>query len=61
MHLLTYVKFAHSVKIQRTFFVIVIAKDRENDDIKTAVFCRNEKVQIVQRLLWTKMLNKYSA
>ena len=28
------------------------------DYIKTAVFCRNEKVQVVQRLLFTTMLNK---
>ena len=29
-----------------------------NSDIKTAVFCRNEKEQIVQRLFCTTMLNE---
>ena len=28
------------------------------DDIKTTIFCRNEKVKIVQRSLFTTMLNK---
>ena len=69
MHLLTIVIFAHSVKIQRTFFLIATANDRKitqkksrpglnPDDIKIAVFCRNEKVQIAERLLFTTMLNK---
>ena len=51
-----------------TFF-IAIANDREItqkkqrsspnlDDIKTAFFCRNEKVQIVQRLVCITTLNK---
>ena len=70
MHSLNIVMFAHSVKIQRTlFFFIPIANDREitqkkqgpdpnPDDIKTAFFCRNWKVQIVRGLLCTTMLNK---
>ena len=55
--------------INYVHFFIPIANDREitrekqrpvpnPDDIKTAVFCRNEKVQIVQRLLCSEMLNK---
>ena len=69
MHLSTIVTFAHSVKIQHKFFFIATANDREitqkkqrpgpnPDDIKTAVFCRNEKEQIVERLLCTTMLNE---
>ena len=55
MHLLNIVIFARSVKIQREFFLIAIANDREitlkkqrpgpnPHDIKTAIFYRNEKV-----------------
>ena len=32
--------------------------DPNPNDIKTTVFCRNEKVQIVERLLRTTMLSK---
>ena len=50
-------------------FFLAIANDREIiqkkqrsgpnfDDIKTAIFRRNEKVKIVQGLLSTTMLNK---
>ena len=53
----------------KNFFIAIIVNDLKitqkkqrpgpnPDDIKTAVFCRNEKVQIVLRLLCTKMLNK---
>ena len=54
MHLLTIVIFAHSVKIQRTFFLIATANDRKitqkksrpgpnPDDIKIAVFVETKK------------------
>ena len=58
MHLLNIVIFAYFVKIQLAFFFIAIANDSWNhsekqspgpnpDNIKTAAFCQNEKVQIV--------------
>ena len=64
MHLLTIVIFAHSVKIQRTFFIAIPSTQKKQrpgsnpDDIKTAVFCRNEKVRIVKRFVFTTTLNK---
>ena len=74
MHLLNIIILARSVKIQRIFFVflIAIANDREitkkkqkpdpnPNDIKTAIFYRNEKIQIVQRLLCNTMLSKQFA
>ena len=57
MHLLTIVIFAHSVKIQRTFFYInksinFLYQKKQRlgpnlNDNQTAIFCWNEKVQIV--------------
>ena len=69
MHLLIIVIFAHFVKIQRTFFFIAIANDREitqkkqrpgpnPDNIKMAVFWSKRKSEIVQRLFCTTMFNK---
>ena len=71
MQSLAIVIFAHFVKIQPTFlfFFTAIDNDREitqkkqrpgpnPNDIKTAIFCRIEEVQIVQRLLCSTRLNK---